>query len=408
MELELLILKGKTKGQTFPVEHRTYLSRSRGGIVLDDPKVSHKHARIEQRGAIFFLVDNNSSNGLIVGDKKVKEIQLVDGLEFQIGRTYIRVQSILQAKVVTRGQPVAPDGRMPTPGQELNETEALDETADLSTKTRSWSNQQSRQQRQELVFEDEEPTSAHELASEPPTTVQEVGDVDDSESPTTVHSPDQHSTKNIERSTQIYQTPKETVVASPQQRTPSHQRSTERKRESAQEVRFSDVDPGVSHQHAMKPNERLLNDDEEMKDVEPIDLINSMDGKGVSWDDHLYAVATELAKISRPIKGRSIVALERPITLSFFRGIQADTDWVLGYGPRKIGAQALDCNIMEPGAPGVCFEIIPTPKGTLFHTNHSQIVLYNGKSVQSQVVKSDDVISIVNTHIRIKVDDGLY
>lgn len=100
-------------------------------------------------------------------------------------------------------------------------------------------------------------------------------------------------------------------------------------------------------------------------------------------------------------EGRAIAALSPAVVLDFVRGPQAETRWVLGYGPRKIGSRSLDLPIFEPGAPPVCFEILPTPDGITFKTDHPELVSLNGKSVEVEILHIADVIKIQDTEIEV-------
>ena len=55
------------------------------GLVIDDPKVSRHHARVESRGDAFYVVDEGSTNGTLVADQRVSEQLLVTGTEIRIG-----------------------------------------------------------------------------------------------------------------------------------------------------------------------------------------------------------------------------------------------------------------------------------------------------------------------------------
>jgi len=119
------------------------------------------------------------------------------------------------------------------------------------------------------------------------------------------------------------------------------------------------------------------------------------------WNDVLGDFATQiLAKIENQPK--ALIALDPPLALSFTRGSQIETRWVLGYGPRKVGAGIADLPIYEPGAPDVCFEVIPTPDGLTFRTDHPNLVLFNGQSHGMRKLSQGDEISIGETRIEIE------
>lgn len=98
---------------------------------------------------------------------------------------------------------------------------------------------------------------------------------------------------------------------------------------------------------------------------------------------------------------RPVAPLQPALVLDFVRGLQSNSRWVIGYGPRKIGAGALDLPIWEPGAPAVCFEILPSTDGILFKTSHAETVTLNGQSVDNQVLHVGDTIRILETIIEV-------
>ncbi len=93
--------------------------------------------------------------------------------------------------------------------------------------------------------------------------------------------------------------------------------------------------------------------------------------------------------------------LEPAVMFEFVRGVQMNTRWIVGYGPRKIGSGSIDLSIYENKAPDVCFEIEGTPNGILFRTQHPGIVRLNDKEVSSQILHIGDRIRINDTVIEV-------
>ena len=56
---------------------------------MSDPNVSRRHAEVRPNGAGFIVVDLGSTNGIEVDGKRVKELELTDGVRFTIGSTEI-------------------------------------------------------------------------------------------------------------------------------------------------------------------------------------------------------------------------------------------------------------------------------------------------------------------------------
>lgn len=98
---------------------------------------------------------------------------------------------------------------------------------------------------------------------------------------------------------------------------------------------------------------------------------------------------------------RPVSALDPALVLEFVRGLQANSRWVLGYGPRKVGAASLDLPLLEPGVPAVCFELSPSPDGILFKTAHPNLVTVNGEALDSRLLCVGDTIRIKETMIEV-------
>jgi len=122
--------------------------------------------------------------------------------------------------------------------------------------------------------------------------------------------------------------------------------------------------------------------------------------KARHWRDILADFAMK-AMAAVKNEGKAIVSLHPAVVLDFIRGTQAETRWVLGYGPRKIGARSLDLPIYESGAPDVCFEILPTPDGISFKTDYPELVKLNGQSVSAEILHIADIIKIQDTEIEV-------
>lgn len=93
MALILEVIEGPHAGQSFSIRDGTEIGRVRGQIQLKkDSKVSSFHAQIikDPKGG-FLIVDQGSSNLIKVNGQKVKRVQLMHGVQFQIGRTVFKV-----------------------------------------------------------------------------------------------------------------------------------------------------------------------------------------------------------------------------------------------------------------------------------------------------------------------------
>lgn len=62
-------------------------------IILDSPLVSKEHAKIIESNGSFYLIDNNSSNGILLNGEKVDDnIELIDGDIIEIGEYILRFE----------------------------------------------------------------------------------------------------------------------------------------------------------------------------------------------------------------------------------------------------------------------------------------------------------------------------
>ena len=79
------------EGEDHPLpRHPVVLGRSKDcDIRLGDPNVSRRHAEIRPDGSGWTVVDLDSTNGIEVNGKRVKELELTDGAHFTIGTTEV-------------------------------------------------------------------------------------------------------------------------------------------------------------------------------------------------------------------------------------------------------------------------------------------------------------------------------
>ena len=92
----LLVMEGAQKGTDF----RIYSGANSMGagadndIVVTDEYLSSRHATIRYEDGHYFLVDNNSTNGSYVGEKKITKYELIDNDTIRLGRTQIRIKCL--------------------------------------------------------------------------------------------------------------------------------------------------------------------------------------------------------------------------------------------------------------------------------------------------------------------------
>jgi len=83
----LLILSGSETGRVIEIDKALVtIGRSGCDVILDDPELSRRHARIRIRGAEGDLEDMGSTNGTFVGKERIGEkVVLVNRSKFRVG-----------------------------------------------------------------------------------------------------------------------------------------------------------------------------------------------------------------------------------------------------------------------------------------------------------------------------------
>jgi predicted Zn finger-like uncharacterized protein len=88
----LRILSGPSKGKVFEVvKPRISIGRKGADLALDDPEVSRHHCMLEVKDMAINLKDLDSTNGTFFEEERVRAAFLVNGTEFRIGSSVIRV-----------------------------------------------------------------------------------------------------------------------------------------------------------------------------------------------------------------------------------------------------------------------------------------------------------------------------
>jgi DNA-binding CsgD family transcriptional regulator len=87
------IVRGPGTGQVFPLERHTYvIGRSRDcDIVIRDPTVSRRHARLAWTGSSWVVEDEGSAHGVLVGSHRVASAPLPVGSSFTLGSVVLRL-----------------------------------------------------------------------------------------------------------------------------------------------------------------------------------------------------------------------------------------------------------------------------------------------------------------------------
>jgi hypothetical protein len=88
----LTVLSGPAKGASLTLKKpRVILGRAGADVPLEDPEISRQHCLLEVRETFINLKDMDSTNGTFYDEERVRAAMLIDGAEFRIGESLIRV-----------------------------------------------------------------------------------------------------------------------------------------------------------------------------------------------------------------------------------------------------------------------------------------------------------------------------
>ena len=91
---KLLVVNGSNAGEEFVLSGTISMGRAESSFVtIVDSRVSRQHARIQQHGDEFIIVDLHSSNGTFVNGQRIDEYVLAPGDEIQIGDTVFQFKA---------------------------------------------------------------------------------------------------------------------------------------------------------------------------------------------------------------------------------------------------------------------------------------------------------------------------
>jgi hypothetical protein len=88
----LTVLSGPAKGTSHILKKaRVIIGRAGADIPMDDAEISRQHCVLEVRETFINLKDLDSTNGTFYEEERVRAAMLIDGAEFRIGESLIRV-----------------------------------------------------------------------------------------------------------------------------------------------------------------------------------------------------------------------------------------------------------------------------------------------------------------------------
>lgn len=107
----LEVLTGADRGKLFALSDGARIGRSIGEVIINDPKISSRHAQIkvDQQG-FWWIHDLGSVNGIKINGERIQRAQLSHGLIMQIGRTSLRaIETSYSNQVLSELESSEPD-----------------------------------------------------------------------------------------------------------------------------------------------------------------------------------------------------------------------------------------------------------------------------------------------------------
>lgn len=110
-----------------------------------------------------------------------------------------------------------------------------------------------------------------------------------------------------------------------------------------------------------------------------------------------------LSNLDAPESAKSVTlkSFSPALRLQFIQGLQTDEEIILGYGPRSAGSDSLDIELLDEEAPKEAFELHAGPGMVQIKIKALGRVALNNKSVDAEMLKDGDLISLGNTLIKV-------
>ncbi len=119
----------------------------------------------------------------------------------------------------------------------------------------------------------------------------------------------------------------------------------------------------------------------------------------IDWPEY-FAQFVQMSAEKVKSRPREVAPFRRAVQLNIMKGLQSETVWTLGYGPREVGPHSVDLVIEDPGAPPICFSVYEKNDDIYFVTDRPDVVLLNNASVKTDTLEDGDLISFASTTIK--------
>jgi hypothetical protein len=125
----------------------------------------------------------------------------------------------------------------------------------------------------------------------------------------------------------------------------------------------------------------------------------------LEWPEY-FSAFVQRSRTRVKNRPKELLPFPKIIKLTVLRGLQADWEWFMGYGPRSVGRGSVDYPIIDPAAPEKCFTIRADGESVLIETKHLGDVLLNQKRFSSEALKNGDLIAFGANVIEVSFVSG--
>lgn len=135
-----------------------------------------------------------------------------------------------------------------------------------------------------------------------------------------------------------------------------------------------------------------------------IRVVESKASREVTWLDEIKQEVRALELSRKTPKdssdaGTSITGFRPYLVMLFRQGPHAGQKMLLGYGPRRIGGEVLDIELMDIDIPAIAFEVRPHGEKAEFFTPVPELVTLNGQQIAKASINPGDLVQVGKTVI---------
>lgn len=119
------------------------------------------------------------------------------------------------------------------------------------------------------------------------------------------------------------------------------------------------------------------------------------------WRHYLEFWVPQIQTQNSPDAGSLVRAFELPLKLSFLEGPLVGREVFVGYGPREVGSDTLDIELLDENVPPVAFVLRPEGGRARLETQFSHVVKVNDRNATSELLDEGDIIKVGKSVLRV-------